>query len=76
MENDLDKIIQSVMAEPFWAGAIERNVITETEAKLLIPIVMVTPDDMETPQYLALIIDPMQRLIDYELKSPMERENV
>lgn len=76
MENDIDKVVEAVLQEPFWQGVIDRNVITEHEAKLLIPLVLVTPDDMETPAYLASIIEPMQRLLDYEAKPPMERENV
>lgn len=76
MENDLDTVIANVLQESFWQGAIERNVITEAEAKLLVPLVLVTPEDMETPSYLASIIEPMQRLLDYEAKPPMERDNV
>ncbi len=73
---ELNSVVDSVIAEPFWAGALERKVITEEEARRLIPVVMVTPDGEETPNYLASLIDPMQRLLAYETKSPMERENV
>ena len=72
---ELNAVVESVLAEPFWGGAIAAGVITEAEAKALIPVVLVTPDDMETPTYLASLLDPMQRMLDWEGKSAQERTN-
>lgn len=73
---ELNAVVESVIAEPFWQGAIARFAITEEDARRLIPLVLITPEGEETPAYLASLIEPMQRLLDYETKNPVERENV
>jgi hypothetical protein len=74
--DEMQVVVESVIKEPFWAGAIARFAITEEDARRLIPVVLVTPQGEETPAYLASLIEPMQRLLDYEAQNPMERENV
>jgi hypothetical protein len=73
--DEMQVVVESVIKEPFWAGAIAAGALTEDEAKLLIPVVLVTPEGQDTPQYLQSLIAPLQRMLDYDNKSVEERAN-
>ena len=67
MSDPLVAAVDIAIAEPFWANAIAQGVVTEKEARDLIPVVLVTPEGVETPAYIASLIGPMQKMIDYEV---------
>lgn len=69
MDTDpLKSAVDTAILAEFWQEALKRGVLTEAEARALIPVVLVTPADMETPGYLASLIGPMQRMVDFELE--------